>query len=115
MRRLSPVDAAIDLGIVLETLFLQDRSDERAELTFRLQVRAARYLAADPQERRRIYTLVGNLYKLRSKATHRGRVGEKIRGVPVQDLLDQGFGLAAVTLGRLISTGDPDWDQVILS
>ncbi len=115
MRRLSPVDAFIDLGIVLETLFLQDTSAERSELTFRLRVRAARYLEANLQDRRRVFMLLGDLYKARSIAVHSGHVPEKIRGVPVQDLLDQGFGLAAATLGRLVSTGDPDWTQVTLS
>jgi hypothetical protein len=115
MRRLSQVDAAIDLGIVLEVLFLQDTSAERSELTFRLRVRAARYLKADPQERHRVFALLNDLYKVRSAAVHNGHVPEKIKGVPVQDLLNQGFGLAAAALGRLISSGDPDWDQVTLS
>jgi hypothetical protein len=115
MRRLSPVNVAIDLGIVLETLFLQDTSDQRAELTFRLQVRSARYLVIDPQECRRVYTLVHDLYELRSVAVHTGRVPEKTRKFPVQDVLDQGFGIAADTLRRLIAAEDPDWAQVILS
>lgn len=115
MRRLTPVDAAIDLGIVLEILFLHDIKGERPELTFRLRVRAARYLEADPQERHRVFNLLNDLYKARSAAVHTGHVPEKVKGVPVKDLLDQGFILAATALGHLISNGDPEWDQVILS
>ena len=115
MRRLTPVDAAIDLGIVFEILFLQDSSADRSELTFKLRVRAARFLETNPKERRRIFGLLGDLYKVRSAAVHTGKVPEKIKDVPAQDLLDQGFGLAATALTRLISEGDPDWDQIILS
>lgn len=115
MRRLSQVDAAIDLGIVFEILFLQDTSSDRTELTYRLRVRAARYLETYPQERRRVFALLNDLYRVRSAAVHGGHVPEKLNGVSVQDLLDQGFGIAAAALGRLISGGDPDWLQVTLS
>jgi hypothetical protein len=114
MRRLSPADAAIDLGIVLEILFLQD-INEPQELTFRLRLRTARYLETDPQERRRVFDLLNDLYKARSSAVHTGHVEEKIRGIPLQTLLDQGFDIAATALERLIPSEDPDWHEVILS
>src|SRR4030095_1497441 len=41
MRRLNTVDAAIDLGITLESLFL---NDAEGELSFRLRLRATRVL-----------------------------------------------------------------------
>ena len=40
MQREMRVDAAIDLGIALEALYLCDLSDDRGELTFRLRIRA---------------------------------------------------------------------------
>lgn len=115
MRRPSPVDAAVDLGIVLETLFLHDMQDARGELTYRLRVRAARYLGSDAGERRRLFGLLGDLYTVRSVAVHTGRVPDTIRGSGTRELLDQGFSLAASTLVRFISQGDPDWDQVTFS
>lgn len=115
MRRLSPVDAAVDLGIVMEALFLQDMQGERGELTYRLRVRAARYLGSDSADRRRLSELIRKLYTARSIAVHTGRVEDTIGGVATRDLLTQGFSLAASTLVRFIFDGDPDWDDVAFS
>lgn len=112
IRRPSPVDAAIDLGIVLEALFLHDAPDDRGELSYRLRVRAARYLGQDPDSRRQIFTLVGDLYSTRSIAAHTGQVPEKTRGSPTSVLLDQGFSLAASAIRRFLLDGDPDWNRV---
>jgi hypothetical protein len=115
IRRASSVDAAIDLGIVLESLFLNDLSDDRSELTFRLRVRAARYLNTDVDERRRLYKLVGDLYTLRSAAIHTGNVSKTIGGMATTDLIKEGFALAASTIVRFIIEGEPDWQVVTLS
>jgi hypothetical protein len=115
MRRPSPVDAAIDLGIALEALFLRDLSDDRGELTFRLKLRAARYLGSDPEDRRRVFRLTGNLYTMRSIAVHTGQVPDRIGDLSTIELLDQGFVLVASTIDRFISQGEPDWDSVTFS
>jgi len=115
MRRLSQGDAAIDLGVVFEILFLPEERADRSELSFRLRLRAARYLEDDPQERRRVFSLINDLYKARSAAVHTGHLPERINNVPVQDLLGKGFDIAAGALGRMISDGEPDWLQVTLS
>lgn len=109
MRRSSLVDSAIDLGIALESTFLPDG---RGALTFRLQVRAARWLGATPEERGRLSVIVGDLYRVRSIAVHEGRVPDTIRGRQTRELLEEGYKLTATALVALISKGDPDWDAV---
>ncbi|TMQ58126.1 MAG: hypothetical protein E6K76_08610 [Candidatus Eisenbacteria bacterium] len=115
MRRRSVIDAAIDLGIALESIFLRDLSDDRGELTFRLRVRGARWLGATPDERRQLFTLFEDLYKTRSKAVHSGGVPSTTRGRPTTELLEEGYKVTARALIALITVGDPDWDAVTLS
>ncbi|MCI0365010.1 MAG: hypothetical protein L0219_14125, partial [Phycisphaerales bacterium] len=110
MRRPSLVDSAIDLGIALESIFLPDG---RGALTFRLRVRAARWLSSTPEERRRLAATVGDLYTVRSKAVHEGRVPDAIHQRTTRELLEEGYELTAKALVALISKGDPDWDEVI--
>lgn len=112
MRRANPVDAAIDLGIALESIFLRDLSADRGELTFRLRVRAARWLGTTPDERTRLSTLLAGVYAIRSKAVHHGRVPETKRSRPTTELLQDGYDLAARALIKLISEGDPDWEAI---
>jgi hypothetical protein len=110
MRRPSLVDSAIDLGIALESIFLPDG---RGALTFRLRVRAARWLGSTPEERKRLSVMVGDLYAVRSKAVHEGRVPDVIHERTTRELLDEGYELTARALVALISKGDPDWDEVM--
>lgn len=112
MRRFTPVDAAIDLGIALESMFLNDQNDDRGELTFRLKLRMARFLGVDVPDRKRIHGLVGHVYKARSVAVHTGVVPPTVAGLPVQKILDDGCGLAADAIRRMIRSGQPAWDDV---
>ena len=104
------VDAAIDLGIALEALYLSDLSDDRGELTFRLRIRAARFIGTHAAERKRIFELVGKLYGLRSTAVHIGR----LKGQPssIRQLLNEGFLLGVQSIRKSIAAGEPDWDAV---
>jgi len=112
MRRRSTVDAAIDLGIALESIFLTDAPDDRGELTFKLRVRASRWLGSTPDERAKLSILLRDLYAARSSAVHRGRVPDKTRNRPTAELLEKGYRVAAGALVLLISSGPPDWDAV---
>jgi hypothetical protein len=109
MRRSEPVDSAIDLGIALESIFLRDG---RGGLTYRLRVRAARWLGSTPEERRRLSATAGDLYTVRSKAVHEGRVPDAVHQRTTRELLEEGYELTARALVALISKGDPDWDAV---
>jgi len=114
MRRQFPVDAAIDLGIALEALFLSDMDEERGEPTFRLRIRAARYLRSTKTDRDALFSLVGDLYGARSSAVHTGRVSDQVGGRPIGDLLAEGYSVAAGAIRRIIIEGPPDWRQVML-
>lgn len=113
MRRAVPVDASIDLGIALEGLFLADMSKDRGEMTFRLRTRAARFLAGAEADRKRVSTLVGDLYGMRSSAVHTGAVSPMIRGRPAQEILGEGYSLTADAVRRFITHGEPNWDTVM--
>jgi hypothetical protein len=115
MRRLSNVDSAIDLGIALEALFLNDLPDDRSELTFRLRLRVARYLEQDSKKREALFRIVGDLYALRSAAVHTGRTPKGIRGRTTSELLEEGFRLTATAIRRHVYEGTPDWNNVQLS
>ncbi len=113
MRRTSPVDSAIDLGIALEALYLNDLPEERNELTFRLKVRAARFSGKTGDEQRKIFSLVGDLYAMRSRAVHTGTLDATVKDKPVRDILSDGYSLAAKTMRQFITQGKPSWDAVM--
>jgi len=112
MRRGSQVDAAIDLGISLEALYLNDMKGDRGELSFRLRTRSSRFLGNNAEERKRIFRLMKDAYNLRSVAVHTGSV-DTFDERPVQDVLHDGFLCAAETVRHFILDGKPDWDKVM--
>lgn len=119
MRRHSLIDAAIDLGITLESLFLTDI--DREEITLRLRLRAARFLGKGYSGRLRVSILTGDLYAARSAAVHRGRLPNPkdlhppYRSQPLEKLLNAGFSLAAQTITRFLLEGEPiDWRTIEL-
>lgn len=109
------VDRAIDLGIALESLFLT--SDETDELSYRIGMRAAKYLGGDLDDRLRIRAVVRDLYSLRSKAVHRGRLStDPAKSKKANELLTEGANHIATTLAQAIRDGRlPSWDQLLLS
>jgi len=109
MRRKTSVDSAIDLGIALESVFL---SGQRGGLTFTLRVRVARWLGSTPEERRRLGEVAADLYRLRSKAVHGGKVPDTVRGRPTARLLEEGYRITATAIVRLIVSDQPDWDTI---
>jgi hypothetical protein len=114
MHRGSIVDSSIDLGISLEALYLEGIS--QAELSFRLKIRAARFLGDTPAERQRISEIVGDAYQIRSLAVHTGVVTPKrYHGRTVEEVLQEGFSVAAKTVRRFIASGEPDWDALMFT
>ena len=111
IRRSSQVDSAIDLGIVLEALFLDD--DNTAELSYRLQTRAAMWLGKNLSERKRIASSLKQLYDCRSKAVHTGKLLPEYKGKSTDQILENGFNLAATGIKRYLLEGKPDWDTVV--
>jgi hypothetical protein len=115
MRKWSLVDSAIDLGIALESIFLNELEDDRGELTFRLRLRASRFLGSDLASRKNLFKIFGNLYSLRSRAVHSGKLPDKLKKQPVSEILNQGFNLTAEAITKIILNGLPDWDKVTFS
>ena len=109
------VDAAIDLGISLESIFLRDMNKERGELGYRLRVRAARLLGKNPTERVELSKVFRALYEARSRAVHTGHLPTKIRSEPLHELLDRGYRLTADAISRIILEGEPDWELLTFS
>lgn len=114
-RHVDVVEAAIDFGIAMEALFLADRGPDRGELGFTLRLRAARFLGTTPESRRDITKLFRELYDLRSKAVHTGRLHRPVKDYhKIQELLAQGFAHVATAIRRIIKEGEPDWEAVVL-
>ena len=115
MRKWSLVDAAIDLGVCLESIFLTDLENDYGELTFRLKPRASRFLDKDLDSRKKLFKIFGNLYNLRSRAIHSGKLPAKIDNEPVTEILSQGFILTAKAITQIIFNGLPDWNVISLT
>jgi hypothetical protein len=111
LRSVSPVDAAIDLGIALEALYL-DGNNKQTELTFRLKLRIARFLESLPVQRKEIFDLVGVIYDIRSGAVHSGDIPRKFKNS--LEAIRAGFDIAARTIRKFIEEGRPDWDSIQL-
>ena len=64
----SLLNLALDLGIALDSLFLAE--DTNSDINYRLQIRIAKLLSEDVDERVKISERVNNLYGLRSESAH---------------------------------------------
>lgn len=116
MQRYSEVEAAIDLGIATETIFLHD-IDDPGELSFRIRNRAARLLGSDKQERLKIYRLFTDVYALRSTAVHEGRVPDEKRGRKPRSVLSDGSEYLAQAIRKVVRENidsPQDWQAVTL-
>lgn len=112
-RRRDQVDSAIDIGIALEALFGDTNPGEH---TFKVRVRAARYLGQDAADRERIYELAGTLYLLRSLAVHRGTlVSKDTKGLDIGQTLQAGYRLVGDALNKIIRKPVGDWRSTVLS
>ena len=82
------VDAAIDLGIALESIFANDVG-QITEISYRLRTRAARFVTPDHAQRSAARDFFGDLYGLRSDAAHRGQFSRR-KGSEVQEVIGEG-------------------------
>lgn len=60
----------LEYAIALESLYLNDNSGNRGELTYRLSLRAARFLEQNLEKRKEIFFAVNKLYGFRSRIAH---------------------------------------------
>jgi hypothetical protein len=112
----NPAHQAIDLGIALEALLLND--DEQQELTYRFALRGAHLLGKkNPVERRRLFDIFSGLYSLRSAAVHRGVLPETVKkpkNMSSAALLNEGLKIGAAAIREVIYRNCPDLDAVVL-
>lgn len=113
LRNIPLVDAAIEIGIAADALFLGEREADRGEQTLTLKLRAARFLGANADERQQLGKLFGNLYKARSKAVHSGVLSDKTDGVDTAELLATGCNLVGTAVRRILAEGEPDWQALL--
>lgn len=106
----NPVDAFINLGTALESLYLE--SGSTGELTFRLALRAAWLLRNDAQERISLKREFVEIYRLRSKAVHNGILKET-EATPEFRARAQDLCLESII--KIIESGEfPDWDKLVM-
>ena len=112
------VQSAIDLGIALEALYLNEQT---TELSYRLRLRIAWHLGYDKESRINIMKGVSELYRLRSDAVHKGKFTKKsTKGIKsARETL--GFvsnlcrmGLLKVIYGEPLPKEAEEWDRFIL-
>ncbi len=113
------VDKALDLGIALESLLLDDlSSNEQLSLSFR--IRGAWLLGKDAHDRHRLERIFKQLYRCRSLAVHKGKFDKdhvKIDSdsISIQDLLRTGEQICASIIKKVLEEAKfPEWDRLIL-
>lgn len=119
MLRQSAVDAAIEVGIALESL-LSDKHAKDPGIAYQIGMRCAWLLGTSPTTRAELLAFAGAVYSARCDAVHNGSVEReyKVKGrgaVPVQTLLAEGRGLIRTLLQHMLPMErDPDWRAVLL-
>jgi hypothetical protein len=106
------VDNAIDLGIALEALLLHE-TNFQGELRFRLSLRGAWLGGGDVREREEMQKILENVYDLRSRAVHTG----KVKGTEAEkQTIERGTALCKQLIRKMIEAGGgiDDWTARLL-
>lgn len=113
-RHRNPVDRAIDLGVALEALLLDDQS-EQVQLALQFRLRGAWLLGKDLDERKKLYKLLKDIYSYRSSAAHTGKLTKGIKGYEhACGRLAEGIKLCADAIEAVINVGDIHWEDLLL-
>ena len=111
----SPVDKSIDLRIALESLYLQDFTNEQSrEMRFRLALFGAWHLGVDFEERKRIRKKMRDAYDTASKAVHEGDLRDS---QAIRELLLDAQNLCRRGILKVLREGYPSqegWGDLIL-
>ncbi|WP_347905997.1 hypothetical protein [Pseudomonas purpurea] len=114
VRHDNPVDQAIDLGIALESLLLNDQGDS-VQLSLQFRLRGAWLLGHDLVSRKEIHNHLRDLYSYRSTAVHSGRLTKKSKEYKrAQERLTAGLQLCADAIKALIFAKEVSWENVVL-
>lgn len=113
------VDAAIELGIALESLYAPRKLAEAT--AYAVRTRAARFLGGTEEQRRATLEQVKDVYDLRSCAVHAGRFdgdGAKKKWrdpSAVRKAIEDGQKVAGRSIVEVILNGEPDWERFDLA
>lgn len=116
LARTNQVDALIDLGVALESIYLGDIG---SELSYRFTLRAAWFLGEHKADRRRLLREFKDIYNARSRAVHTGAVPQEIRlgdrKVPAHEFIDRTRELCLRSILKILQHQTlPDWDDLTL-
>ena len=108
------VDTFIDLGIALESLYLD--AGQESELGFTLRLRAGWFLGGNVDERSSVMNDIRDIYRLRSRAVHRGQVPHDQK---TRDIKDKAVDLCLRSIIKKIyharAHGDfPKWNRLVM-
>lgn len=106
------VDAFIDLGIALESLYIPQSN--RNELTFRLSLHAGWFLETEPEKRRALMGRIRDFYSRRSTAVHEGVVQDGQGRWDPRTLRKDAHDICRRSVIKVIEEGGfPDWDELV--
>lgn len=106
----SDEDSILDAAIALERMY----EPGRGEITYKLKMRAACFLASDMQARKGVFDKVNRFYKARSDIVHGSR--KELSTETLREAFEAGFEVARETLIKLLDRGRPcDWDEIVLA
>jgi len=117
-RRTNIADKAIDIGVALEALYLNDHSS-KDQISFTFRLRAAWYLGDNHEHRKELIENFNKIYGCRSKAVHTGKLDEytkmKRGKIKTADLLNKADVLCVQSILRIINDSNyPNWETLIL-
>ncbi len=103
-------DRILDVTIALEQMYELDQG----EISFKLKMRAACFLESETEARKRVFKMVGELYKARSAIVHR-RSKESSRASK-RDAFETGFDVARASVIKLLREGPPrNWNEMVMA
>lgn len=110
LKGIRSVDAAIELGVALESLYAPKKLDK--SIAYTIRTRAGKFLGSSPSERTSITATVKDVYDLRSCAMHTGRFDGKWRDENlVFETIQKGQAIVGKSLVKVIQEGEPTWED----
>ena len=112
------VDKMIDLGIALESLYLPETNTDQLSFSFRLC--ASWHLGKNKAEREMLIEEFKEIYTLRSKAVHNGKLPQTVKirngeSVRTSKFIEKAQDLCRESIMKILEDGNfPDWNSLIL-
>ena len=99
----------IELRIALEALYLKDAG---GEMSFKIATRGAWHLGISGEERKKVFSVLRNVYDLASKVVHARKIKDSLEK---QDkILKDGQDACRRGILKVMKQGEPNWDEMIL-